>query len=42
MNRGLERLKYDPPMTGRWYNHSTGKMEDYDPPKKDYSKMYYG
>ncbi len=42
MNSGLERLKYDPPMTGRWYNHSTGKMEDYDPPKKDYSKMYYG
>ena len=33
---------YEPKMTGRWFNHATGQMEDYDKPKIDYSKRYYG
>ena len=30
---------YNLPMTGRWYNHATQKMEDYSPKKKKYK--YY-
>jgi len=32
----------EPRMTGRWYNHRDQKMEDYDQPKIDWSKKYYG
>jgi len=39
--RSVSRAQsYDPPMTGRWYNHVSGKMEDYSPKKKNYN--YYG
>ena len=31
---------YDLPMTGRWYNHTTGQMEDYSKPKRKFN--YYG
>ena len=31
--------RYEEPMRGRWYNHATGQMDDYDPPKKKYD--YY-
>ena len=31
--------RYELPMRGRWYNHATGQMDDYDPPKKKYD--YY-
>ena len=39
--RSVSRAQsYDLPMTGRWYNHVSGKMEDYSPKKKNYN--YYG
>jgi hypothetical protein len=41
MQMSLKQIKlYDPPMTGRWFNHQTKKYEDYTPKKKEYK--YYG